>query len=76
MTDEQAALAAEKKGKLCRCGFSKAPHKAVCRACYRRLPPVLRPGIYLAIGAGYEPAFAIALKFLRDNKRVPIPTER
>lgn len=61
---EQKRLLRELYGEICRCGGSKVSKQTFCRGCYMSLPRDVRLMLYQRIGAGYENAYAEAVRFL------------
>jgi len=57
-------LIQELRGVVCRCGREKHSGETFCKACYFRLPPLLRRALYKRVGEGYENAYAEACGFL------------
>ena len=53
----------------CACGRHKDKGKSVCYGCFKLLPPGIRQGLYLQMGAGYEEAYEEAVEFLAGEGR-------
>lgn len=53
------------RGRLCpACGSVKRARQTLCPSCWSKLPPSFREPLYDRVGAGYEEAFAAAMRNL------------
>ena len=72
MTEETVRLVAELRGDQCRCGMGKPSGRTFCLTCYRQLPPALRRSLYRLLDEGYIEAYAAAVEYLEDLKRLGV----
>lgn len=57
----------ELMGIRCQCGRMKRSKQTFCLKCYRALPLEMQRALYRRFGAGYEEAYAAAVRELRGE---------
>lgn len=68
--DETKFYIQELRGEECACGAWKKSGFAFCFACYHALPFDIRDELWNRMGDGYEEAYDIAIKWLKEDGRI------